>query len=72
VKNVRGLDIGCGANFIYPLLGAAIYGWKMVGCDVTDVAIQWSRRHIASNPDLAFLLEVSKCNLFSAYSTICP
>ncbi|GAX84031.1 hypothetical protein CEUSTIGMA_g11455.t1 [Chlamydomonas eustigma] len=57
-KKVRGLDIGCGANFIYPLLGAAIYGWKMVGCDVTDVALQWSRRHVTSNPDLAPLLEV--------------
>jgi len=28
---VRGLDIGCGANFIYCLLGAAIYGWNMTG-----------------------------------------
>ena len=22
---IRGLDIGCGANYIYPLLGAALY-----------------------------------------------
>ncbi|KXZ55155.1 hypothetical protein GPECTOR_3g303 [Gonium pectorale] len=35
---VRGLDIGCGANFIYCLLGAVLYGWHMVGVDVTQVA----------------------------------
>jgi hypothetical protein len=34
---VRGLDVGCGANFIYCLLGAALYGWHMTGVDVTEV-----------------------------------
>jgi hypothetical protein len=34
---VRGLDIGCGANFIYCLLGAALYGWHMTGVDITQV-----------------------------------
>ena len=37
---VRGLDIGCGASFIYCLLGAGIYGWQMVGCDITSVALK--------------------------------
>lgn len=32
-KEISGLDIGTGANAIYPLLGQAIYKWKMVGCD---------------------------------------
>jgi 23S rRNA (adenine1618-N6)-methyltransferase len=36
---VRGLDIGCGANFIYCLLGAALYGWHMTGVDVTQVGL---------------------------------
>lgn len=27
---VRGLDIGAGANCIYPLLGASLYGWSFV------------------------------------------
>lgn len=26
-----GIDIGTGANCVYPLLGAAIHGWKFVG-----------------------------------------
>ena len=28
---VRVLDVGCGANLIYPLLGAALRGWRFVG-----------------------------------------
>eukprot|EP00798_Chlamydomonas_sp_ICE-L_P029272 gene29272-12514_t len=54
----RGLDIGCGATYIYCLLGAATYGWRMVGADVSDVALEWSVRHVERNPHLAHLLSV--------------
>lgn len=57
---VRGLDVGCGANMIYCLLGAAIYGWHMVGLDVTDVAQSWCERHISANPQLSDLLEFKR------------
>lgn len=30
-SNVRGFDIGTGANCIYPLLGASLLGWSFVG-----------------------------------------
>lgn len=30
-ENVRGFDIGTGANCIYPLLGASLLGWSFVG-----------------------------------------
>lgn len=33
---IRGLDVGCGASFIYCLLGAAMYGWHMTGLDITQ------------------------------------
>jgi hypothetical protein len=55
---VRGLDIGCGANFIYCLLGACLHGWHMTGVDVTEVAQQWAQRNVHANPQLAHLLEV--------------
>lgn len=29
--DVKGFDIGTGANCIYPLLGASLLGWKFVG-----------------------------------------
>ncbi|MEW5302420.1 MAG: hypothetical protein WDW36_005209 [Sanguina aurantia] len=60
---VRGLDIGCGANFIYCLLGASLYDWTMVGVDVTQVALEWARRNIDANPHLAKLLELRDNNI---------
>src|SRR3546814_18158685 len=33
------LDIGVGANAIYPLLGQAEYGWRFVGSDIDAKAI---------------------------------
>ncbi|KAK9805663.1 hypothetical protein WJX72_010774 [[Myrmecia] bisecta] len=57
---VLGLDIGCGANLIYPLLGAAINGWCFVGVDVTDVAIDWAQRNVNANPHLARLIHIRK------------
>lgn len=36
---VRALDIGCGANCIYPLLGHADYGWQFLGSDIDRVAL---------------------------------
>ena len=57
---MRVLDIGCGANLIYPLLGAAMHGWAFVGADVTDAAIEWAERNRAANPHLAPLLEVRR------------
>ncbi len=54
------LDIGCGANLIYPLLGAAMHGWSFVGVDITDTAIEWARKNAASNPQLEHLLEIRR------------
>lgn len=56
---VVGLDIGCGANLIYPLLGAAQHGWRFVGTDVTDVAVAGAHANLAANPHLAPLIEVT-------------
>ena len=36
---VRILDLGTGANFIYPLLGHAEYGWSFVGTDIDGKAL---------------------------------
>lgn len=51
-SGVRGLDIGTGANAIYPLLGNSIYGWSFVVSDVNKVALDSVRRIAERNPGL--------------------
>ena len=59
-ETIKGLDIGCGANCIYPLLGAALNGWHFVGTDITDVAIEWAGKNVQGNPHLAHLIEIRR------------
>ncbi|KAK4803014.1 hypothetical protein SAY86_001217 [Trapa natans] len=58
--NVRGFDIGTGANCIYPLLGASLLGWRFVGSDVTDVALEWAERNVRSNPQISEMIEIRR------------
>ena len=46
------LDIGTGANGIYPLLACKIYGWHCVGCDINTQSLQNVSSIIANNPTL--------------------
>ncbi|KAK3155865.1 hypothetical protein QOZ80_2AG0099650 [Eleusine coracana subsp. coracana] len=65
---VRGFDIGTGANCIYPLLGASLLGWSFVGSDVTDVALEWAKKNVESNPHLAELIEIRNANAVTSAS----
>jgi 23S rRNA (adenine1618-N6)-methyltransferase len=51
-ETVQGLDIGIGANCIYPILGNTIYGWSFVGTDIDENAIQNCKKIIEKNPKL--------------------
>ena len=51
-ENVVGLDIGIGANCIYPIIGNAAYGWTFVGTDIDEVAIENCSTIIENNPKL--------------------
>lgn len=46
------LDIGLGANCIYPLIGQHEYGWRFVGTDVDPVALRNAATIVRSNPAL--------------------
>ncbi len=56
-RSVRVLDIGVGANCIYPLIGASEYGWRFVGSDIDPVALRWAQKLVAANPTVAGLIE---------------
>jgi 23S rRNA (adenine1618-N6)-methyltransferase len=51
------LDIGMGANCIYPLIGASEYGWRFVGTETDPVALRWAKKLVAANGNLADLIE---------------
>ncbi|WP_281638482.1 23S rRNA (adenine(1618)-N(6))-methyltransferase RlmF [Flavobacterium marginilacus] len=51
-ENVMGLDVGIGANCIYPILGNSIYGWSFVGTDIDENALQNCKKIIGQNPKL--------------------
>jgi 23S rRNA (adenine1618-N6)-methyltransferase len=44
------LDIGTGANLIYPLLGASIYGWRFVGSELNPKALGAAQSILDANP----------------------
>ncbi|OON40927.1 23S rRNA (adenine(1618)-N(6))-methyltransferase [Izhakiella australiensis] len=46
------LDVGCGANLIYPLIGQHEYGWRFTGSEVSEPAIKAANAIIAANPGL--------------------
>ncbi len=48
-KPIRVLDIGVGANVIYPLIGSCEYGWQFVGADIDATALANAQRIIDSN-----------------------
>lgn len=57
-KAVRVLDVGVGANCIYPIIGHHEYKWRFVGTDVDTTALRVGKQLVASNPTLAGSLEL--------------
>lgn len=51
-KAVRCLDIGVGANIVYPIIGSFEYDWSFVGTDIDAAAIEHAQKIVAANPRL--------------------
>lgn len=54
----RCLDIGVGANCIYPIIGHTEYGWTFVGSDIDPVSIANARKIVTCNPVLAHKIKL--------------
>jgi len=67
-KKVCVLDIGLGANAIYPLIGFREYGWHFIGADIDKTAIKSAQNIIDSNDGLADAIrlrhQTAKDNIF--------
>jgi 23S rRNA (adenine1618-N6)-methyltransferase len=57
-NRIRCLDIGVGANCIYPVIGQKAYDWSFVGADTDIIALQSAERIVTLNPHLTDTVEV--------------
>lgn len=51
-RAVQVLDIGVGANCIYPIIGHRSYGWKFVGSDIHSASVKSAQFIVEANPNL--------------------
>lgn len=57
-KEVKVLDIGVGANCVYPIIGNSEYGWSFIGADINPIAIESAKKIIDSNTHLQQNIEI--------------
>jgi 23S rRNA (adenine1618-N6)-methyltransferase len=57
-KSIKVLDIGVGANCVYPIIGTSTYGWQFVGSDIDPISIQSAKNIIERNNSLTGKIEV--------------
>jgi 23S rRNA (adenine1618-N6)-methyltransferase len=57
-KHIKCLDIGVGANCVYPIIGIKEYGWSFVGADSDPVAIKSANKIIEMNPYLKVQIDL--------------
>ncbi len=57
-SEIKVLDIGVGANCVYPIIGNREYGWSFTGSDTDKAALKAATRIIDLNPSLKELIEL--------------
>jgi 23S rRNA (adenine1618-N6)-methyltransferase len=57
-NKIKCLDIGVGANCIYPIIGVGEYNWSFIGSDIDPIACDSANKIIKSNPTLADKVEI--------------
>lgn len=55
---IKCLDVGVGANCIYPIIGIFEYQWSFIGADIDPIAIKSANKIIASNSILKGKIEL--------------
>lgn len=57
-RSIRVLDLGVGANCIFPIIGVAEYGWRFVGAELNPVAFKSAKGIAAFNKNLQRNVEI--------------
>ncbi len=68
-QHIKCLDIGIGANCVYPIIGNSEYGWSFIGSDIDPDAINSAKKIVTSNSNLKGKIEIrlqtSSKNIFA-------
>lgn len=56
-KKIKVLDIGTGANCIYPIIGSRSYDWSFVGTDIDPVSVKTANLIVKSNKNLSSFIK---------------
>ncbi len=51
-SHIKVLDIGVGANCVYPIIGTTEYGWSFIGSDIDPISIEAATKIVEQNPAL--------------------
>ena len=57
-SEIIGLDIGTGANCIYPVIGHQSYGWQFIGSDIDETAVDSAKHIVSQNSVLKGKIEI--------------
>ncbi len=57
-SKVKVVDIGVGANCVYPIIGTKEYGWSFIGTDINQTSLAVAQKIIDSNSRLKDLIEL--------------
>lgn len=57
---INGIDIGVGANCIYPILGTSIYNWNFLGVDIADNSLHSAQNIVNKNKNLSGKIKLVK------------
>lgn len=57
-NKIYALDIGVGANCIYPIIGVTEYEWNFIGSDVVEKSVESAKNIVETNPSLKDKIEI--------------
>jgi 23S rRNA (adenine1618-N6)-methyltransferase len=55
--STRIIDIGSGANCVYPIIGAREYGWSFVATEIDQTSLRWARQVVRINRSISKRIE---------------
>ncbi len=61
----KGLDVGCGASAIYPILGNAIYNYTMVGSEVDNDSVKHALDNTLKNNQIEIRHQSDRSNILT-------